>query len=269
MTYNAFTLEQRDHVAQVRFNRPEQANALDQASWAELPHLLQTLDDDPNVRVVLLSGTGKHFCAGIDTQMLMALNPVNIKEEARKREHVFHTITRLQAALTALEQCRKPIVAAIHGACIGAGLELAAACDLRYASEDAYFQLKEIDLGIVADLGGLQRLPHLMPAGVVQEMAFTGRKMQAAEAMQRGLVSLVHADAEALYKATLALAQQLAAKSPLVMRGIKRSLLYSRDHTVAEGLRDVATWNAATLLSADLAQAVQAMLTRQPATFED
>jgi enoyl-CoA hydratase len=269
MSYTAFLLDIQQHVAQVRINRPAQANALDQTSWEELPRLMQQLDADPAVRVIVLGGSGKHFCAGIDTQMLMAMNPVHIKEEGRKREHIFHTISRLQAALTAVEQCGKPVIAAIHGACIGAGLELVAACDLRYASEEAYVQLKEIDLGIVADLGGLQRLPHLIPAGIVRELAFTGRRMPAAEALQRGLVNQVFPSPEALQTAASALATEIAAKSPLVTRGIKRSLNYARDHSVEAGLRDVATWNAATLLSSDLAQAVQAQLTKQSPTFED
>ena len=262
-------LETQQHIAHLRFDRPAQANALDQSVWTELPSLMQQLSDDPEVRVVMISGAGQHFCAGIDMQMLMTLNPAHIEDEGRKREHLFHSISGLQAALTAIERCRKPVIAAIQGACIGAGLELIAACDLRYASEEAYFQLKEIDLGIVADLGGLQRLPHLMPEGVVRELAYTGRKMEAAEALARGLVNAVFPSPETLQTEASHLARQIAEKPPLVTRGLKRALNFARDHSVAEGLRDVATWNAATLLSTDLAAAVQANLSRQKPSFED
>lgn len=262
-------LETHNHIAQLRFDRSSQANALDQSVWTELPQRMHELGDDPNVRVIVISGEGKHFCAGIDMQMLMTLNPAQIEDEGRKREHLFHTISGLQAALTAIEQCRKPVLAAIQGACIGAGLELIAACDLRYASEEAYFQLKEIDLGIVADLGGLQRLPHLMPEGVVRELAYTARKMDAQEARQHGLVNAIFPTPEKLQEETFNLAWQIAEKSPLVTRGLKRALNFARDHSVAEGLHDVATWNAATLLSTDLAAAVQAQLSKQKPRFED
>jgi len=269
MPYQAFALEQHNHIAQVRFARPEKANALNDQSWEEMPRLFAELDDDPEVRVVLLSGEGKHFCAGIDLQMLMSLNPTEVKDEGRKREALLRTIQRLQAATNAVAQCRKPVLAAIHGSCIGAGLDLVAACDLRYASEDARLMLKEVDMGFPADLGSLQRLPRLIPEGLVREMAYTAAPMDAATAQQVGLVNRVFADKAQLLEKTFEIAWQIAQKSPLAIRGTKAALDYARDHSVADGLAQVAAWNAATLLGHDVMKAMQAQMTQQVPDFED
>ena len=269
MDYKAFLIEKHNHIAQVKLNRPKKANALGEDAWKEFPQVFSDLDADPATRVIILSGEGKHFCSGIDIGMLMTLNPTHIKDEGRKREHMFSGIKFLQNALTAITECRKPVLAAIHGACIGAGLELVLACDMRYASQEATLSLKEVDMGLVADLGGLQRLPLHLPEGVVRELAFTGRKMSADEAHQRGLVNQVYESPEALQKAVFDLAWSIAEKSPLVVRGIKQVMNRRWEKQVKEGLEHVALWNSAMLISDDLAASIQASMTGKKPEFKD
>jgi len=175
----------------------------------------------------------------------------------------------LQAAINAVEEARPPVIAAVHGGCIGAGVDLICACDLRVASADAYFRIAEVDVGITADLGTLQRLPHLIPGGIVREMALTGRSMGAEEALRRGLVSEVAESREAAVEAAMALARTIAAKSPMAVAGTKRSLNASRGRSVEEGLRDVALSNAATLMNADLRVAMNAALGGERPVFGD
>ena len=192
-----------------------------------------------------------------------------MKNEARKRENLQKVISNLQDSFTALEKCRKPIIASIHNACIGAGVDLICAADIRLATKEAYFQIKEIDIGIVADLGTLQRLPKLIPAGIAHEWALTGQKQKAEKAAHFGFVNHVYDDDEQLQRATQEMAAVLAQKAPLALRGTKRSLLHARDHTVAQGLEDVSVWNAGMLLSTDAAEAMTAQFEKRPPKFEN
>ncbi|MEZ5585034.1 MAG: enoyl-CoA hydratase-related protein [Candidatus Competibacteraceae bacterium] len=175
----------------------------------------------------------------------------------------------MQAAFTAVETCRKPVLAAVHGLCIGAGLDLIAACDMRYASAEAQFSLKEVDLGIVADIGSLQRLPRLIGEGLVRELAFTGCDVTATEAQAMGLVNRVFDSPQQLMEGVRDIARNIAAKSPLTVRGIKQIMNYSRDHSVADGLNQVATWNSAMLLSEDSQEAVLAAAQKRTPRFND
>lgn len=271
MITNHFLIHTEDHVATVSFNHPEKANALDEHAWEELHQIFDHLHLDSSVRVIVLRGEGKHFCAGIDLATLMSLQRFDqeINCEGRKREAIRQFIVKLQAAITAIEQCRKPVLAAIHGACVGGGLDIAAACDMRYCTEDAYFSIKEIDLGLVADLGTLQRLPKLISPGMVAEMAYTARKVGGEEAARIGLVNRVFSDMDGMNQTVQALAQSIAEKSPLCVRGIKENLLYSRDHTVADSLHYMTTWNAAMLLSTDIKEAFMATLEKRKPVFKD
>ncbi|MEL7220451.1 MAG: crotonase/enoyl-CoA hydratase family protein, partial [Bacteroidota bacterium] len=256
MDYTSFLLSIEDHIATVSFNRAAKANSLHEIAWDELSAIFKYLHQEPSVRVIILQGEGKHFCAGIDLSLLMSLQKFQeIECEARKREKLREFIFWLQDAITAIEECRKPVIAAIQGACVGGGLDIAAACDMRYCSEDAYFSIKEIDLGLVADIGSLQRLPKVMPPAIVAEMAYTGRNMSGAEAATVGLVNRCLETPAALQTAVKALAKNIAAKSPLCIRGIKEMLLYSRDHDVKESLNYMTAWNASMLLSKDLMEA--------------
>lgn len=266
--YETFAVSINNHIAHVRFNRPDKANALNQQAWDEMKSLFSSLDTNPEVRVVVLSGEGKHFCSGIDLTLLMDVGRISGDNcEGRKREKLHQIILGLQAPINAIESCRKPVLAAIHNGCIGAGVDIIAACDMRYATEDAYFTIREIDMGMVADLGTLQRLPKIIPDGVAREMAYTGRKMYGAEAQSVGLVNQVFADHEKMLEGVMEIAGQIAAKSPLSIRGTKEMILYSRDHSVEDSLRYMAVWNSAMLLSEDLAKAFQASLTKKQAEF--
>lgn len=242
-----------DHgIAKVVLNRPDAANALNEQTWKKLKLIFEDLELNDNVRVVVLMANGKIFCSGIDLGVLQRVLNTNESCEGRRREKIYRTIVELQETINKLENCRTPVIAAVQGACIGAGLDLIAACDIRYGSEDAYFSIKEVDVGMVADLGSLQRLPKIMNEGVVRELAFTGRNFSADEAKSFGLLNNVLKDQKQLIEEVTKVAEIIAQKSPLAIRGIKENLNYSRNHNVEDGLRNVAIWNSAMLVSEDI-----------------
>ncbi len=257
-------------VATVTLNRADKANAMNAAMWQEIRQVFAWVDTTAAVRVAVLRAEGKLFCSGIDLAMMMQM-PAQIADdcEGRQREKLRRVILDLQDTLTSLERCRKPVLAAIHGACIGGGVDLVVCADMRYASSDASFSIKEIDIGMVADVGTLQRLPKLVGQGITRELAYTGRKLGAAEAQQIGLVNRVFETREALYAGVQEIAASIAAKSPLSIRGSKEMLNYARDHSVADGLNYVATWNAAMLQSDDLMAAMTAGMMKQTPQFKD
>jgi enoyl-CoA hydratase len=261
-TPTALSVTHDGGVATVRLERPEAANALDRTLWRELRDTFTALDADPGVRVVVLAGAGKHFCAGIDLSMLAEIQGMapDGADPGRAREALRRLILDLQDVLTTVERCRVPVLAAIQGVCVGAGLDLAVACDLRYATPRTKFSLKEVDMGLAADVGVLQRLPRIVGEGRAREMAYTCRDVRGPEAETMGLVNAcVEADdPEALVAHVQEIARGLAAKSPLAMRGTKHAITYARDHSVADGLDQIATWNASALISNDLTEAVTA-----------
>lgn len=264
----AVTLE--DHIATVRLNRPEKANAMNATMWQEIRQAFQWVDETPEARVAVLQGEGKLFSAGIDLQMMMGLGAqIRNDCDGRTREALRRVILDLQDTLSSLERCRKPVLAAIHGGCIGGGIDLITCADMRYCSADAYFAIKEIDIGMTADVGTLQRLPRLVGEGIARELAYTGRRLEAEEARQIGLVNRVFESRDALYAGVHAIAATIAAKSPLAIRGTKEMISYARDHSVADSLNYIATWNAAMLMSQDLTQAMTASMTRTTARFKD
>lgn len=268
--FSTLALSLEAGIAQVRLDRPDSSNAIDDAMWQELRAAFRWVDATPEARVAILSGAGRHFCAGIDLGMLASIGPrIARRDAARSREALRRIILDLQDCLGTLERCRKPVIAAIHGACIGGALDLVTCCDLRYASVDARFSVREIDLGMAADVGTLQRLPKIVPDGIARELCYTGRTVDAAEARAIGLVNRVFDTPEALAEQVAAIATAIAAKSPLAIRGVKEMLNYGRDHPVADGLDRVATWNASMLLSDDLAEAMTAMREKRPPRFED
>ena len=268
LTTIALSLEQG--VAEVRLNRPDKSNAMNDAMWREIRDAFAWVDATPAVRVAILAGAGRNFCAGIDLSLLAGI-PQRIAhaDRARSSEALRRLILDLQDCLSSIERCRKPVVAAIQGACIGGALDLVTACDMRYATADAVFSVREIDVGMVADVGTLQRLPRLIPEGVARELAFTGRNFGAAEGEHLGLVNRVFASESELTAGVRELALAIAAKSPLAIRGTKEALNFSREHPVADGLNFVATWNAAMLLSADLEEAIIAQREKRAPRFPD
>lgn len=270
MTDACLSRELADGIATLTLNRPDKSNAFDQGMWRALREALRWADDTPEVRVVLLTGAGKNFCAGIDLAMLLNIQQaIDNNCEGRKREALRRLIRQLQDDISSLEQCRKPVIAAIHGACIGGGIDLVTAADIRFASTDAYFAVREIDMGMTADVGTLQRLPRIVGEGVARELCLTGRRIDAAEAAQLKLVNQVFDSQDALLAHARQVAASIAGKSPLAVRGTKQVLNYSRDHSVADSLEYVANWNAAMLLSNDIQQAVMASMSKTPAHFAD
>lgn len=268
--FDTLSLAVDNAIAEIRLARPERSNAINATMWQEIRQAFEWLDAQPAVRVVILSGEGRNFCAGIDLAMLAGVQQqIAAADGARSREALRRLILNLQDCLTAIERCRKPVIAAIHSACVGGALDLVTCCDLRYATADAVFSIKEIDIGMVADVGTLQRLPRLIGDGLTRELAYTGRNMDAGEAAASGLVGRVFADKATLTAGVRDIAAQIAARSPLAVRGTKEVLNFSRDHSIADGLNFVATWNAAMLLSDDLNESLQAQQQKRPPAYPD
>jgi enoyl-CoA hydratase len=270
MQYETLSVSLENHIATVCLNRPEKANAMSATMWQEIRQAFQWVDVTPEARVAVLRGEGKYFTAGIDLQMMMGLGPQIQNEcDGRTREALRRVILDLQDTLTSLERCRKPVLAAIHGGCIGGGIDLITCADMRYCSTDAYFTIKEIDIGMTADVGTLQRLPKLVGEGIVRELAYTGRSFDAQEAKNIGLVNRLFDSREALYAGVHEIAATIAAKSPLSIRGTKEMITYVRDHSVADSLNYIATWNAAMLMSQDLTEAMTANMAKKAPSFKD
>lgn len=257
-------------VARIAFNRPEKANAINLRMWDELREAMRWLGRTDAARVGILEARGRHFCAGLDLNTFTELQGQSTDAcEGRARERLREQILDIQDTVTAIEKCAKPVIAAVHAACVGGGIDIIAACDLRYASTNAWFCVKEIDVGMVADVGTLQRLPRLVGDGLAREMALTGRRVNANEAAAMRLVNRCFESDEALQAGVTDVARSLAAKSPLALRGTKHMLNHARDHRIADGLDHVATWNAAMLYSHDLTEALTATREKRPALFRD
>ncbi len=270
MEFTTLATALADGIATITLNRPDKANAITLPMWREIRDAMRWLDETAEARVGILAGAGKVFSAGIDLADLATVGEaVRDRCDGRSREKLRRLVLDLQDTLTAIERCRKPVLAAVHGACIGGGVDLVCACDIRYCSANAYFAVKEIDVGMAADLGTLQRLPRLIGEGLARELAYTGRRVDGAEAQAIRLVNRCYDDPEALSREVTAIARTIAAKSPLAIRGSKEMLNYARDHSVADGLNYVATWNAAMLLSDDLAEAGRSAVERRVPQFRD
>ena len=268
--FSTLSLSLDQGVAEIRLNRPDKSNAMNDAMWQEIRQAAEWVDATPAARVAILSGEGRNFCAGIDLAMLGGIQQrIAHPDGARSREMLRRLILDLQDCLTAIERCRKPVLAAIQGACIGGALDLVTCCDMRYAAPDAVFSVREIDLAMVADVGTLQRLPRLIGEGMARELAYTGRNVGAEEAERLGLVNRKFDSFPELTAAVREIARTIAAKSPLATRGLKEVMNYNRDHTIADGLNFVATWNSALLLSGDLDECIVAQRERRPAKFGD
>ena len=270
MNLETVTISVENHIATVRLNRPEKMNAMNHAMWHDIRSAFRYVDETPEIRVAVLEGEGKAFTSGIDLQMMMGLGQqIQDDCDGRMRETLRRIILDLQDTLTSLERCRKPVLAAVHGACVGGGIDLITCADMRYCSSDAWFTIKEIDIGMTADVGTLQRLPRLIGEGMARELAYTARKVDAAEAREIRLVNRVFESPEALRAGVRAIAADIAAKAPLAIRGVKEMITYARDHSVADGLNYIATWNAAMLMSADLQEAMMSSMSKRAPEFRD
>lgn len=256
-------------VFHLHLNRPSQRNALSPDFFSEFPRALASLDQNPSARVVVLSGAGDHFCAGIDLKSMNAISDQALSSGDRGRggEWLRRHIKGLQDAVTAIERCRKPVIAGIHGACIGGGVDIVTACDIRFCTKEAFFSVKEVDLAITADLGTLQRLPSIVGFGNAMELALTARRFSGIEAKQMGLVSRVFGSKQDMDDGVRIVAEGIASKSPLAVSGTKAVLVRSRDMNLEQGLDYVATWNSSMLLSDDLTEAVFAQIHKRKPTF--
>ena len=267
-SWNSVTVDRVGAVAQVTLIGPGKHNAMGPDFWREMPLVFGTLDSDPSVRAVVVTGSGRNFSYGLDlAAMDGTFAPLmNGADNLAAPRAVLHDeIKQMQKALNAVADCRKPVIAAIAGRCIGGGVDLIAACDIRYASEDATFSIREVKVAIVADMGSLQRLPGIIGDGHLRELALTGRDIDAVRAERIGLVNDVLPDAEGVLAAAHAAAAEIAANPPLVVHGVKDVLDQERAARVAAGLRYVAAWNAAFLASEDLTEAMTAVFAgRQP-----
>jgi enoyl-CoA hydratase len=261
-------------VATLWLDRAEARNAMGVELWRDLPRAMDVLSADTTVRVVVVAAQGPHFSVGLDLKAMGSMlagggdagGGARTSMATRARSGRTEVL-RLQESITAVARCPKPVIAAVHGYCIGGGVDLIAACDIRLASSDAVFSVREAKMAIVADLGSLQRLPAIINAGHLAELAFTGKDISAERAKEIGLVNDVAADADGAYKAARTLAAEIAANSPIAVQGTKAVIRANEGRTVAEGLDYVATWNAGMLASDDLTEAVTAFMEKRPPTF--
>jgi len=269
--YNFETLkvtQPTDFVYQVELNRPKKRNAMNMAFWREMVECFKKISTDPDCRAVVLSGAGKNFTAGLDLMESGFESESFDLEPARRASDIRDHVEALQEAFTMIEKCPKPVIAAIHSACVGGGVDMVTACDIRYCTQDAWFQVKEVDVGLAADVGTLQRLPKVVGNdSLVRELCYTARKLLSDEAKECGLVSRVFSDRDALIKGAVELATDIASKSPIAVQGTKVNLVYSRDHSVKEGLHYMAIWSQLMLQSEDLVKAATASMEKKTATF--
>lgn len=261
----------QDFVLHVELNRPEKMNAMNNQMWKDMIACFNSASQDENVRAIIISGKGKMFTAGLDLMSAASLfAPDPDKDVSRKAFAMMQFIRFAQDSCNVIEKCNKPVIAAIHNGCIGAGVDTITACDIRLQTSDAYYCVKEVDVGLAADVGTLQRLPKVIGNdSLARELCYTARKMEADEAKSCGLVSKVYGNKEDMIQGAVEMAGLIASKSPVAVQGTKHHLVYSRDHTVKEGLEYMVSWNSAMLQSEDIVKSAQAFMMKQtPADIE-
>ncbi len=274
MNTQSFDLNIDQQIAHIVLNRPEKRNALAADFWAELPRVIGDIDEGAKARVIVISSTGPIFCAGIDISML-AGGVVKSDGGGLDKNHPAYgaafldKVKYLQNTFTSLEQCRIPVLVAVQGGCYGAGVDMITACDMRYATEDAFFTITEIDVGMTADVGTFPRILNHLPEGIVRELAYTGRKMDAREAKAHGLVNGVYKNQDDMLAGVMEIAKMIASKSPLAVMGCKKAVTYGRDHTTEDALEQIALWNASFLNPAEMMEAMQARAQKRPGDFAD
>lgn len=270
--YTVLRLDRRGPVAEVVLDNPQKMNAMAPAFFYEIRRVFQEIDADPSIHVAILWAEGKHFTAGLDLKAAAGnVSGATARpglSEALKNQELYRLIRDWQDCFSWPEKCAKPVIAAVHGHCIGGGVDLTTACDIRLCTADATFSIHETKIAIVADVGTLQRITGVVGKGAAREMAFTGRRITADRALRFGLVNEVYPDKEALLTGAREMAVEIAENSPLAVQGTKRVLQYSDEHTLEDGLEYVAQWNSSFLRSNDLIEAMQAFIQKRPPAFK-
>ncbi len=269
MTYSCFAVAIDDHIAHIRLNRPEKANSMIPEFWREFPDAIDRISGSADARVIVISSEGKHFTSGMDISVFMSGGLDGDAANAHVSAEAFrHKIKSLQETFDCLERARQPVLAAIQGGAIGAGVDLATACDCRYASADAFFAVQETAIGMTADVGTFPRLMKVIPEGWARQIAYTAERLPAAKAKEIGLVNEVYATHEALLDGVMSIARQIAAHSPLAVTGCKAMANYARDHSTADALDYIAVWNAAMLRPDDIREAFVARGEKRAPKFD-
>ncbi len=269
MTYKCFTVSIEDHVAHIVLSRPEKRNAMSADFWAELPDIIHDIDNNAKARAIVISSTGPIFSAGIDLAMLSTVGGNGDKNQATYGAHFLSTVKRLQASFTAIEDCRIPVIAAIQGGCIGGGVDLVTACDIRMGTHDSFITIYEINVGMTADVGTFPRILNHLPEGLVRELAYTGRKMGAEEMMKHGFYNAAYATQDELMTAAMAMAKEIASKPPLAVYGCKKMITYGRDHSTQDALDYVGVWNMSMLIPSEMMEAMVSGKEKRPGKFAD
>ncbi len=271
MTFTTLDLTIENHIAHVKLSRPGKLNTLIMEFWQDMVDVFAEIENTPDARVVVISSEGKHFTAGLDLNAFGALagEMQAATDPARVREQMRNNVREMQESFTVIEKCRLPVLVAIQGGCIGGGVDLITAGDIRYCTKDAFFCIQEINIGMTADVGTLQRLPHLIPSGIVRDLAYTGRRMPAIEAKEVGLVNEVFENQEAMLEKVLEVAATIASKSPMAIHGTKEMLNYTRDHSVDDALNYMAVWQSGMFFSNDLFEAAAANAQKREPMFEN
>lgn len=271
MSYECFDVSVSDKVAHLRLSRGEAYNTMIPSFWRELPQIVNELSDSGEARAIVLSSTGRHFCAGMDLSVFGggSIEGTGSTEAGRKHSQLRMQALHLQETFTCLERARMPVLAAVQGGCIGGGIDMITACDMRYASADAFFCVQEINIGMTADVGTLQRLPKIIPEGIARQLAYTGERMSADRAREVGLVNEVFATHDDLIDGVLEIAAEIASKSPLAIWGTKEMINFTRDHSVADSLNYIATWQAGMFQPKDMAETFRAKMDKDDPQFDD
>ena len=273
--FECFKIDIQDKIAHIILNRPEKMNSLPVSFWSDLPRIINEIDYDALARVIVISSTGKHFSAGMDLSVFSNAENARNKENqqtdpGRKKGSFYKGLLKLQETFNCIDNSRIPVLMAIQGGCIGGAVDFASACDMRYCTEDAFFCIQEINIGMTADVGTFPRLPYLLPMGLVKELAFTGRRMFANEANECGLVNNVFSNYEDMMKEVMAIAKEIAKKSPLAVWGSKEAINYTRGRTIEEGLNQIAMWQTGMYNpQVDMKEALSAQIEKKDPEFED
>jgi len=269
LNYNCLAVSVENHIAHVVLNRPNELNAMNTDFWQELPKAIKQIDASGEARVIVISSTGKHFSAGMDLAVFTTPDSIPMEgDPARMAENLRRAVLELQDAFSVLENVRIPVLTAIQGGCIGGAIDMVCASDSRYCTQDAFFTIKETQLGMTADLGTMQRLPQLIPQGIMRELAYTGRNFDAQEAKDIGFVNNVYQSEQEMLDAVMTVAKQIAAQSPMAVAGAKEMINYSRDHSIADSLKYMATWQAGMFRPQDMMLSFMAKAQKVDAEFE-